>query len=1617
MTKSYRIRTKVGTDQNIRINVNQDFDFLEILSLKLRQEDIYTRFCADYGVVVGRVITNGGYGVPNANVSIFVPLSDIDSEDPVISTLYPYKNIDQKNEDGYRYNLLPYQKEYEGHTPTGTFPTREDVLTRKEVLEVYEKYYKYTVKTNDSGDFMIVGVPLGNQKIVMDLDLSNIGCFSLRPADLIRMGMGAEGQFDGQQFRSSTDLASLPQIVNASKDIDVTPFWGETEICNIGITRSDFDLRDLGIEIKPQATFMGSIFSTADEDFLKTNCKPKKEVGNLCDLVTSPGRILAIRQTINYDDNGRPILETYNIEEGGKVIDSDGTWLIEVPMNLEYVTTNEFGEQILSNDPSVGIPTKAKYRFRVQYQNEGGVDNNSILRADYLIPNIKEWGWGVETLTNEPPIDNDQQLKSYAFSLDWEDYGDVNTTQGLNMIQEAIDCVDRFYEMNYNKVYTVSSHIDRWKWGFNRSRHLGIKEITDRGCTTTTNRFPVNDGVRNFDFLFFLFNIIINLLTPVIISLIILSHVLAFIYPIFVSIVNLLIKIINVIIYGLCKIVDLFGDPDCKKEAITPLKNENPFKRIPLPMMSYPDCEACSCEDVPLEGDSSATQSSIDTTVSTLNDSLLANTNSVSSFVEIVPGNQSANSGALQVYAGYQEQNTGSKFIGVPMVTLGQQEYSGAFNTIISPNVNISQSMNLANLRQRYFDQENYIQTTVRNTIPNTNTVVDSESFEDSTLVLFCDPGTISNLTPGKLFTFYNPSNVNDPNVSGLTIANQFNTNNITGSTPYNSNSLVTRQVTYVDINGSTQTKNLYLKITEDGKEYKFKGGIEYFQILTGGTVTQFSGLTNNSGVGLLKKYLFNRVQYFYYPNTSQLSTLVNPAMTYLINYLSHEILILSRGVDPYTDKQNIRYDLSPIFGYTFGNGPAIEGEYYLNVPIQPNSNTGNWFSDYKTPQSHITTSNNNNEVTPVLYHEPFGFDVDPNLFTAFTNNSSYFYNSTDRSVLSFVAEQNDNFNLGSYVTAQNMFSQITTNGGTNVIGLTGIPNTSLLPQGNVEGGTLMASPSLGALGNSNARVYSPAYNTTNPTPITITNNNRLVFRSDRLPTSDQLQTNGNNSFSLHLNNSFSFYEVTEEGTILIPSVTITATDTNNNAADAQDDGGQFTDTVLETLTCERMVPFSCYQDSGTAFSVLDPCSANQMGKNGQNRRVQGGCYMFVDNPLIFSIKDDILYFAEWKSRFRMMFGACRGVFSHVFQNNWVNGSLYMFGFKKASRFSATGELKRYKYCGDPQSMRAYQGPIFYSRGGSNGFFYRSTPYNPTTDEFVGQYPKKITPLSFITPPYTWESAGGDTTGYKGMNTKNLFFPTTIMDLGPRDQFTKEICFNPQFEGFLMDTLLTTSYNDTADILSLFIVSRLINSSFLQQILGAQDASINTLFNRSEDRIDGDIAQLWSINSEYGVFGFSDDVYDDNDITIVDDANGNPVLGIFFSANTFNRNLQSPGVLPYTTFSYPTTQEVPMYRWNQNDSGAYIFGSRTNNWYTDGPFYSEGYQDMDINGTPYFQVSNGNNTGYIFNFDSNQQQTAFRQTQPSDYTFVVGGPRHFYFGLNKGASALNRYITKYIFNQ
>jgi hypothetical protein len=274
MPNSFRIKTEIGINKVLPIKLDQQFDTLEILSLAVFPNDIYTRSCADFGVLCGRVFANRGFGITNARVSVFIPLDELDENNAIISTLYPYKRTEDFNEDGYKYNLLPYTQSHSGHVPVGTFPERLDALTNQSVIEVYDKYYKFTAKTNESGDFMIFGLPIGQHNIFMQVDLSDIGEFSLTPQDLVRMGRATETQIDGVKFKFSENYSELPQIVTIEKTIQVAPFYGEKDICEHYIVRTDFDLTtEAGVEFKPTSVFMGSIISHDNRKKIKKRCK------------------------------------------------------------------------------------------------------------------------------------------------------------------------------------------------------------------------------------------------------------------------------------------------------------------------------------------------------------------------------------------------------------------------------------------------------------------------------------------------------------------------------------------------------------------------------------------------------------------------------------------------------------------------------------------------------------------------------------------------------------------------------------------------------------------------------------------------------------------------------------------------------------------------------------------------------------------------------------------------------------------------------------------------------------------------------------------------------------------------------------------------------------------------------------------------------------------------------------------------------------------------------------------------------------------------------------------------------------------------------------------------
>lgn len=236
--KSYRIRTNVGGNDNVlNVKLTQTYDTLEVLSLKIDQKNSYKIFKSDYGVVIGRVFANGGYGVPNAKVSVFIPKSGNDFFDEEL--LYPYTSTTSLGNDNVRYNLLPDFVDVGCHQDVGTFPNKRYVLDNDDIIEVFDKYYTYTTTTNNAGDYMLFGVPTGDVKLHMDVDLSDIGTLSQRPRDFLYKGYSIE-QFDSPtKFKKSTNLSSLVQIMSEDKDVYVYSYWGDTSETDsdIAITR------------------------------------------------------------------------------------------------------------------------------------------------------------------------------------------------------------------------------------------------------------------------------------------------------------------------------------------------------------------------------------------------------------------------------------------------------------------------------------------------------------------------------------------------------------------------------------------------------------------------------------------------------------------------------------------------------------------------------------------------------------------------------------------------------------------------------------------------------------------------------------------------------------------------------------------------------------------------------------------------------------------------------------------------------------------------------------------------------------------------------------------------------------------------------------------------------------------------------------------------------------------------------------------------------------------------------------------------------------------------------------------------------------------------------------
>jgi len=1880
MSKSIRLRTQPGVDKSIKISIDQEFDYLEILSIKILQSDIYTRQCSDYGVVVGRVSVNNGFGLPNAKVSIFLPLDNLDQNNPIISDLYPYKTLLDNNDEGYRYNLLPYVKSYSNHVPTGTFFTRNDVLTNPTLIEVYDKYYKYNAITNESGDFMIFGVPVGSHTIVMDVDLSDIGEFSLSPQDLIRMGLATEAQVAGNKFRSSNNLRELPQIINLTKSIEVEPLWGQPEICNLGITRTDFDLSsEANVDIRPTSIFMGSIISDSDTNALRTSCKPTNKSGYLCNLVAGPGEILAIRQTIQQDSNGLPILENFSLEGGGKVIDENGTWLIDVPMNMDYYTTNEFGEQVISNDPEVGIPTKAKYRFKVKWGQSPSL-SELTKRAYFLVPNIREY-------TSNP-------IESYAFSVDWNDYGNSQ------MIQDAINCDDKFYIMQYNKVYTVSEFIQNFKNGSGTERYIGIKNILDDSCESENNRFPTNDTNFRFDILYIIFMFFSIILTPVFFALILVMHILYFVVWLLrlivvpglivwclASIVNYILLIIGCVPYALGMIagysamIVIYVILSILLYYILRLLWKLDLRGIKVPILTYPDCDLCKCEQGQSvnenpdpdggpddEGDRlqpCSTISSDPKPVSPLNNGLIIVPLSTFGAYKLPSYNAETNPTGftgqrktifINDFAGYSyDGQYGSSTIGAPYLqseTLalgtGNQTVAVAYDYFTTA-LPLADRINLFNVKAKYFNQ------TANNPAGGVNRI--SVNFQpsqpnvhyDNTVVILCDKSTAKKFVTGQMISFQNPSFSKDPNLSGG-IKNKFNNNAITGTTFTGDTTI---QVNYADPNGNGNipSPSYNVRLFDPNGPYsakttnnlhKFPVDIEYFQVITGMTYGSFNSQCGTTLPNSLnKKYFRNKTTFFqifnningkfdyargsiYTPNCPEsIQGYVNPdtqigvysldSMIYVRNSNDNYVVILNRGVDPYTSKIPIEYGLGKLFGYTSESAVKISGYYRMNIPIQgsfynishdggeravttplaawtplPSGSTPNyvdgqtWVGGTSVTTGGNINSDNQYAIGQQLYFNSFSYcdnqretwefvtgytngltastwTQKTSRFSGFNSNLISYYSNLDNRSLNYIPSCNNIIPKRGTTTVDDDSTNPPTlfpatppvsngaspslyglkikefiNGFTRAYTLTptyyqmywgccnsencslpwmsydgtGLYSTTgrtegYIPNEIVEGSAMMymdiqylrlgkpnyISQSSGCIcagkydpPNVLTSYYSPIYSSGNTMNFTLGSvgpyiflnqgpmtENQIVMRGDRLPTGTNVEEYCCNGRVLQKNSKLSIYQIPETGVIGITSTEGSSGTAGSGDLDyvRQDLGGSpKINQVINTFTCEGSVNLQCYDCTKSPVNstiFIRPRGNPCLEYEGETIFV-GGCYVFITTIFISLFRDWELMF-EWIARNMVMLGACRNVFSHRFNNNWVNGVLYAFAFKnEISGFSSpTSNPPNYPQGKKCNSVIMYHNP-------SRSFYYRCAPYD--SNNF---------PNPFSGP---------------------LHYPTTIIDLGPRADYLQELVMSDEYDGYLVNKLVTSTYSHVDDILNLFIVSRFMDNHFLQNLLGA--FNILAYFQNGRNSkllVDADYAQLISINSELGVAAFQASNYPDaptlvgagnfvpgiqysatsigttnftsigasiNTVGTLFIATGpgtgtgtatvtpaiqNPIffdcvnaLGIFFSSDTQLRDYVTPKrtiinptgtTTSNCTFSnFPVySQEVPLSQWFIDGGGVHsgsIFGGESNDWSYSPDIFSSKYQSLDrlLPVSRYFRTTNQSQNdffkGYIYavtnggslptyqnnSITANPQYWSNNTPEPEQIT--VGAPFHFYFGLKRGSSAFDRFRTKWI---
>jgi hypothetical protein len=235
-----------------------------------------------------------------------------------------------------------------------------------------------------------------------------------------------------------------------------------------------------------------------DSNSIGHDCRPSRNSGMNRQLVAGEGTIEMIRKTTD------GLTEEFQIQ-GNQLIDSNGVWCYQIPMNLDYVGTDEYGNIIPTDNPTKGIPTRTQVRFRIS-KSETSDEGHSRHTAKYLVPmNPTLVGNKPKTAENGAYIE-----KMYTFGSATPD-----------------DC---FRDLYWNNVYSVKNYIPKAQVA-HRAYTPNYTGLKGSNLATDQNPVPFNKFRIDIPIMYVIICIVFSLIT----------YIVAFI--------NTLINIINVVFF------------------------------------------------------------------------------------------------------------------------------------------------------------------------------------------------------------------------------------------------------------------------------------------------------------------------------------------------------------------------------------------------------------------------------------------------------------------------------------------------------------------------------------------------------------------------------------------------------------------------------------------------------------------------------------------------------------------------------------------------------------------------------------------------------------------------------------------------------------------------------------------------------------------------------------------------------------------------------------------------------------------------------------------------------------------------------------------------------------